>query len=59
MDNSKTETNPNLLNLGNINKNVLEAQYPVRGELVIIAEQLQQDINEGKRKDLKKLSSVT
>jgi len=55
MDNSKTKTNPNLLNLGNINKNVLEAQYPVRGELVIIAEQLQQDINEGKRKDLKKI----
>lgn len=49
------EKNPNLLSVENINQKVREAQYAVRGELVIIADQIQQDINEGKRTDLKKI----
>jgi aspartate/methionine/tyrosine aminotransferase len=55
MEPSKQETNPNLLNIENINQKVREAQYAVRGELVIIADQMQRDISEGKRTDLKKI----
>ena len=55
MEPSKQGTNPNLLNVENINQKVREAQYAVRGELVIIADQMQRDISEGKRTDLKKI----
>ena len=55
MEPLKQETNPNLLNIENINQKVREAQYAVRGELVIIADQMQRDISEGKRTDLKKI----
>lgn len=46
---------PNTLNIDNISQKVREAQYAVRGELVTIADQMQRDIDEGKRKDFNKI----
>eukprot|EP00833_Pecoramyces_ruminatium_P009903 jgi/Orpsp1_1/1183935/evm.model.c7180000087287.1 len=45
----------NKLNIDNINQRVRDAQYAVRGELVTIADQMQKDINSGKRSDFEKI----
>jgi aspartate/methionine/tyrosine aminotransferase len=45
----------NKLNIDNINQRVRDAQYAVRGELVTIADQMQKDINAGKRSDFEKI----
>jgi len=45
----------NTLNIDNINQRVRDAQYAVRGELVTIADQMQRDINSGKRTDFEKV----
>ena len=55
MEHLNHEIDPNHLSIQNINQKVREAQYAVRGELVILAGQIQKDINEGKRTDLKKI----
>ena len=46
---------PNILTIDNISQKVREAQYAVRGELVIIADQIQREIDEGKRTDFDKI----
>ena len=46
---------PNTLTIDNISQKVREAQYAVRGELVIIADQIQREIDEGKRTDFDKI----
>jgi len=48
-------TDVNTLNIDNINNRVRDAQYAVRGELVTIADQMQKDINTGKRTDFEKI----
>jgi len=53
--NSHPSLNLNTLNVDNINQRVRDAQYAVRGELVTIADQMQKDINEGKRTDFDKI----
>ncbi len=45
----------NTLDINNISQRLRDAQYAVRGELVIIADQMQRDIDEGKRKDFDKI----
>jgi aspartate/methionine/tyrosine aminotransferase len=54
-NNSHPSLNLNNLNIDNINQRVRDAQYAVRGELVTIADQMQKDINEGKRTDFDKI----
>jgi len=55
----RTNSHPSLelnnLNIDNINQRVRDAQYAVRGELVTIADQMQRDINSGKRTDFEKI----
>jgi len=55
----RTSSHPSLdinnLTVDNINQRVREAQYAVRGELVTIADQMQKDINSGKRTDFEKI----
>jgi aspartate/methionine/tyrosine aminotransferase len=45
----------NTLTIDNISQRVREAQYAVRGELVTLADQMQRDIDEGKRTDFNKI----
>jgi len=53
--NSHPDLRLNTLSVDNINQRVRDAQYAVRGELVTIADQMQRDINEGKRTDFEKI----
>jgi len=53
--NSHPSMDINKLTVDNINQRVREAQYAVRGELVTIADQMQKDINSGKRTDFEKI----
>jgi len=53
--NSHPSLEINNLNIDNINQRVRDAQYAVRGELVTIADQMQRDINSGKRTDFEKV----
>ena len=45
----------NSLTIDNISQKVRDAQYAVRGELVIIADKMQREIDEGKRSDFEKI----
>jgi len=55
INNSHPSLEINNLSIGNINQRVRDAQYAVRGELVTIADQMQKDINSGKRTDFEKI----
>lgn len=52
---SNTNMKENTLTINNISEKLLKAQYAVRGELVIIADKMQREIDEGKRTDIDKI----
>ena len=55
MESSQPLVKKNILTIDNISQKVRDAQYAVRGELVIIADKMQREIDEGKRSDFDKI----